>query len=142
MVGVTNGSMPSFDLNNRGVDAEINVGKMEWSNAVGAMDKGNVQLGNVLRVANIDRGGCVEGVSINFVRAISRGARIIPATPAAETATAREPRGDGEESMSRPPVQLNIGVAVKENPGSGSARKAEKNERTKEVMVDERTECT
>ncbi len=57
MVGVTNGSMPSFDLNNRGVDAEINVGKVEWSNAVGAIDKGNVQLGKVLRVASIDRGG-------------------------------------------------------------------------------------
>lgn len=30
---------------------------------------------------------------------------------------------------------------MRENPGSGSARKAEKKERTKEVMVDKRTEC-
>ncbi len=104
MVGVTNGSMPSFDRNNSGVDAEINVGKVEWSSAVGAIENGNVQLGKVLRVASIDRGGCVEGVKMSFVRAISRGARMMPATPAAETATASEPRGDGEESMSRPPV--------------------------------------
>lgn len=31
---------------------------------------------------------------------------------------------------------------MKENPGSGSARNAEKRERTKEVTVDRRTECT
>jgi len=104
MAGVMYGSMPSFDLKNKGVDAEIRVGNVEWRSTVGAMENGNVQLGNVLRVASIDRGGCVEGVRINFVRAISRGARMMPATAAAEMATASEPRGDGEESMSRPPV--------------------------------------
>lgn len=68
------------------------------------MEKGKVQLDNVFIVASIDRGGCVEGVRMSFVRAISRGARMMPATPAAETATANEPSGDGEESISRPPV--------------------------------------
>lgn len=54
---------------------------------------GNVHVGNVLIVAMMERGGCVEGVRINFVRAMSRGARTIPAIPAAETATAKEDRG-------------------------------------------------
>lgn len=82
----------------------MKVGKVEWRSAVGAIEKGNVQLGKVLRVARIDRGGCVEGVNISFVLAISIGARRIPAMPAAETATASELRGDGEERISRPPV--------------------------------------
>lgn len=54
----------------------------------------------------IPRGGWVEGVSMSFVRAISRGASITPAIPAAETATAREESGDGEESMSSPPAEV------------------------------------
>ena len=41
---------------------------------------------------------------MSFVRAMSSGARIMPARPAAETATVREDRGDGEERMSRLPV--------------------------------------
>ena len=86
------------------MDAERKVGSVEWSTAVGASEKGKVQLGREFKVAMIERGGCVEGVRINFVRAISRGARTIPAMPAAETATAREERGEGEERMSRPPV--------------------------------------
>ncbi len=43
---------------------------------------------------------------MSFVRAISRGASITPAIPAAETATAREESGDGEESMSSLPVEV------------------------------------
>lgn len=64
----------------------------------------------------------------------------MPATPAAETATAKEDSGDGEESMSRPPAKVEDGVAVKERPESGSESNAEKNDRTKEVMVDRRIE--
>lgn len=96
--------MPSFDLKNNGMDAEMKVGKVEWRSAVGAMEKGNVQLGKVPRVARIERGGCVAGVSISLVLAISIGSRRIPAIPAAQTATANELRGDGEDKISRPPV--------------------------------------
>ena len=96
--------MPSFDRKKRGVDAEIRVGRVECSMVVGAIDNGNVQLGRVLRVAMIDRGGCVDGVRISLVRAMSIGARMMPAIPAADTATVSEARGDGEDKMSRPPA--------------------------------------
>ena len=42
--------------------------------------------------------------------------------------------------MSRPPAKVEDGVAVKERPESGSESNAEKNDRTKEVMVDRRIE--
>ena len=102
--GVMRGSMPIFDLRNNGADAEMNVGRVECISAVGAREKGSVQLGSVLILAMMERGGCVEGVSMCFVRAISRGASIVPAMPAADTATASEARGDGDERMSSPPV--------------------------------------
>ena len=90
----------------------------------------------------IDRGGCVDGVKISFVRAISRGARRIPVMPAAETATRSEASGEGEESTSSPPALLKDGAPVKESPGSGRESSAEKKDRTKEVIVDERIEYT
>ena len=96
--------MPSFDRKKRGVDAEIRVGRVECRMVVGAIENGNVQLGRVLRVAIMDRGGWVDGVRISFVRAMSIGARMTPATPAADMATPSEARGDGEDRMSRPPV--------------------------------------
>ena len=102
--GVIKGSIPNFDRSKRGVDADINVGNVEWSIAAGAMENGKVQLGRHFSVAKIDRGGCVEGVRISLVRAMSIGVRMIPATPTADTATPRDARGDGEESMSRPPA--------------------------------------
>lgn len=46
----------------------------------------------------------MDGVRINLVRAMSKGAKSIPAMPAAETATVREASGEGEESISRPPA--------------------------------------
>ena len=138
--GVSKGSMPIFDLSNRGVETDIRVGSVECRIAVGAIQNGSVQLGSVWRVAITDLGGWVEGVRMSFVRAISRGARMIPATPAAETATAREESGDGEESISRPPAKVEDGDPVKESPGSGSESKADKKDRTKEVMVDRRIE--
>ena len=79
---------------------------------------------------------------ISFVRAISRGVRSMPAIPAAETATRSEASGEGELSTSSPPALLKDGVPVKESPGSGSESSAEKNDRTKEVIVDERIEYT
>ena len=92
----------------------------------------------------IDRGGWVEGVSMSFVRAISSGAKITPASPAAETATAREDKGEGEERMSRPPVYDDgpDGEVVNDRPGSGNARTAVKKDRTKDVMVESMIECT
>ena len=142
MFGVSNGSILNFDLKNTGVDAETKVGRVECRIAIGAIENGSVQLGNVWRVAMIDRGGCVDGVRISFVRAISRGARRMPAIPAAETATRSEASGEGELSTSSPPALLNDGVPVKESPGSGRESSAQKNDRTKEVIVEERIEYT
>ena len=116
------------------------MGSVEFSIVAGAIEKGNVQLGSVFSVASIDLGGCVEGVKMSFVRAMSRGASMIPAKPTEETATANEANGEGEESISRPPAYETDGSDVKESPGSGSAMSAEKNDRTKEVMVDRRIE--
>lgn len=132
--------MPSLERRNNGVEAETSVGIVELRIATGAIEKGSVQPGNVFRVAIIDRGGCVEGVRMSLVRAMSKGASIMPAKPADETATASEAKGDGEDNISRPPVLEGDGIAVKESPGSGSAMKAEKNDRTKEVIVDRRME--
>lgn len=72
----------------------------------GAIERGNDQDGKEFKVESIDRGGCVEGVSMIFVLAISKGARIEPAIPAAETAIAREVNGREEERMSRPPAYV------------------------------------
>ena len=96
--------MPSLERRNKGVEAEIRVGIVEFSMAAGAIDKGNVQLGSVFKVASIDLGGCVEGVRMSIVRAMSRGASNMPAKPAAETATASEADGEGEDNMSSPPA--------------------------------------
>lgn len=41
---------------------------------------------------------------MSFVRAISRGARIMPAIPAAETATDNDANGDGDDRTSSPPA--------------------------------------
>ena len=134
--------MLNFDLKNRGVDAETKVGRVDCRIAIGAIENGSVQLGSVWRVPKIDRGGCVDGVRIIFVRAISRGERRIPVMPAAETATRSEASGEGEESMSSPPALLKDGVPVKVSPGSGRESSAEKKDRTKEVIVEERIEYT
>ena len=79
---------------------------------------------------------------MSFVRAVSSGARRMPAMPAAETATKSEASGEGEFSTSSPPALLKDGVPMNESPGSGSERSAEKKDRMKEVMVDERIEYT
>ena len=55
--GVSRASIPRFDRRNRGVDADIKVGKVECRSVVGAIENGNVQLGSVFKVASIDRGG-------------------------------------------------------------------------------------
>lgn len=96
---------------------------------------GRVQLGKDLRVASMDLGGCVEGVTINFVRAISSGASNVPATPAALTATIKLEIGESEFKISSPPA-LALDVAeTKVRPGSGRAKTAERKERANEVTV-------
>lgn len=44
-------------------------------------------------------------MSISFVLAISRGASMMPAKLAAETATASEEIGAGDDKISRPPAE-------------------------------------
>ena len=101
---MSTGSILNLERRNKGVETDISVGNVEFSIAAGAIEKGNVQLGSVFKVASIDLGGCVEGVNKSFVRAMSRGASIMPAKPAADTATASEAKGEGDDSISRPPA--------------------------------------
>ena len=93
-----------MDLRNKGKEADVSVGRVECKNVTGAMETGIVQDERDFKVDQTDRGGCVEGVSISLIRAISSGARIAPAILAAKTAIAREARGVGEFRISRPPV--------------------------------------
>lgn len=136
------GSTPKFERRNRGRDISHKVGSVECRIVVGAMDHGSVHEDKELRVGKIDLGGCVEGVSMSLVLAMSRGDRIMPARPAADTATARVAMGAGEESISRPPAEPMEGLIWKERLGSGMAKMAAKKDRANDVMVDSRIEWT
>lgn len=107
--GLRTGSTPRFNRRKSGVDADINVGTVAFNIVTGAIENGRVQELNDLRVERIDRGGCIDGVNISFVRTISRGARTIPAIPAAEITTASEVRGEGEDRISSPPAYVDSG---------------------------------
>lgn len=96
--------MLNFERRKRGKDVDSKVGSVEWKNVTGASAHGRVHEESDWRVERIERGGWVEGVSMSWVRAMSRGARSMPAMPAAETATAREVNGEGEARMSSPPA--------------------------------------
>lgn len=135
--GFSTGSTPSFDRRNNGVDADMKVGTIAFRTVTGAIESGRVQEFNDPSVERMDRGGCVDGVNMSFVRAISNGARTVPAIPAADTATTREVRGEGEDRISRPPVNIDCEKGWNERPGSGRARRAEINDLVKEVIVDE-----
>ena len=140
---MSSGSTPSLFRRTRGVDADISVGSVECKIAVGAIENGRIHVGRLFKVAIIERGGWVEGVRMSFVRAMSRGASMMPARPAAETETKREAMGEGDDNMSRPPAAelvVAVGDDAKERPGSGKARKAEKNERMKDEMVENSSE--
>ena len=113
---------------------------VEWSNVTGTIDIGTIQEGSDRNVDSIERGGCVDGVSISFVRAMSRGDRSMPASPAAETATAKEESGEGEERMSSPIAEVEGRDIWKERLESGNARRAEIKEREKVVIVERRIE--
>lgn len=131
-----------FERRNSGRDVSKRVGSVECRIVTGAIDHGSVHEDRELSVDMIDLGGCVDGVSMSFVRAISRGANIMPAILAAETATASEAKGAGDDRISRPPTEPVDGLIWKERLGSGTAKIVAKNERAKEVMVDSRTEWT
>lgn len=105
MFGVSSGSMLSFERRKSGNDVEISVGSVECKNVTGAIDHGKVQDDRVFKVDKTDLGGCVEGVKMSFVRAISRGARMIPARLAADTAMASDDIGAGDDRMSKPPAE-------------------------------------
>lgn len=61
--------------------------------------------------------------------------------PAAKTTTAKELKGEGEDKTSRPPVRLRCEEKLRERPGSGRARRADRKDRIKEVTVDASIEC-
>lgn len=61
--------------------------------------------------------------------------------PAAKIATAKELKGEGEDKTSRPPVRFRGEEKLRERPGSGRARRADRKDRTKEVTVDASIEC-
>ena len=98
------------------------------------------------KVGISDLGGCVDGVSISRVRATSKGAKMMPAMPAAPTAAKRLAKGDGEERISRPPIAEGIGRRYggwdceNKRPGSGRSMMAQIIERVKEVIVFRRIE--
>ena len=80
---------------------------------------------------------------MSFVRAMSSGAKRIPAIPAADTDTKRVATGEGEESMSRPPARDGVPVVcddAKDRPGSGRLKNAENDERTKDETVERSNE--
>lgn len=138
--GVNNGSMFNFERRNRGKDVDSRVGRVECRKVTGAIAHGSVHDESEFKVDMMDLGGWVEGVSINFVLAMSSGANTIPATLAAETATASEESGFGDDRISRPPAEPADGFNWKERLGSGIAKMAARNERMKDVNVDRRTE--
>lgn len=118
------------------------VGSVEYNNVIGAREKGRVQPGSDCRVGMSERGGCVEGVRIRYVRAMSSGARRRDARAEAVTETSREERGEGDERMSRPPTGALVeGVRrfmVGRPLGSGRDTSAARRERIQVVRVEKR----
>ena len=134
--------MPSLLRKKSGVDAENSVGSVECNSVTGAREKGRVQLGSICRVGIKERGGCVEGVRIRYVRAMSSGARRMDVRAEADTATSRDARGEGDERMSSPPTGALIeGVRrfmVGSPLGSGRDTSAARRERIQVVRVEKR----
>lgn len=110
MLGVSTGSIPSRERRKMGVEAEMRVGSVECRKVPTAMEGGTIHEGRDFSVGMRERGGCVDGVSISLVRAMSIGARMTPAMPAALTAVARLIKGFGDEVTSRPPTADGIDI--------------------------------
>ena len=55
--GVNNGSTPSFDRRNKGVDTDNKVGNVACRKATGAIENGIVQEDKERKVESMDRGG-------------------------------------------------------------------------------------
>ena len=64
----------------------------------------------------------------------------MPAMPAAETATINEVKGEGDDKTSSPPAYVNAEDNWTDRPGSGRARRAERKDRVKDVIVDKSME--
>ena len=103
-LGVSSGSMPSLERRNKGIEADRRVDIVEWRSVTGAIENGINKEGKDFKVRRIERGGWVEGVSMIFVLAMSKGASIQPAMPAAETATRIEVNGAEDDRISSPPA--------------------------------------
>lgn len=92
------------------MEAETSVGRVEWRKVATAIEGGTIHDGKDFSVGIRERGGCVDGVSISHVRAMSTGASITPAIPAALTTAARLIKGLGDDVMSRPPTADGIDI--------------------------------
>lgn len=103
--------MLSFERKNRGKDVESRVGRVEWRKVTGPIAHGNDHDESEFKVDMTDLGGWVEGVSISLVLAMSSGDSMIPATLAAETATASDDIGFGDDRISRPPAEPADGLS-------------------------------
>jgi hypothetical protein len=124
-----------FERRKIGVEVAINVGRMEWRIVAGAMDEGTIHDLSERNVGIIERGGCVLGVRMIFVRAISIGASTRPAMPEAATAATMERNGDEEAEMSIAERVEGPGNVVVPDPASGRPSRAQMSERRKDVMV-------
>lgn len=87
------GSTPSRERRKRGPDVVRKVGIVECRIVIVAKDGGRVRMLRELSDLRSERGACVEGVSMSFVRMMSSGARTTPAIPAAATAMPKEASG-------------------------------------------------
>ena len=109
------GSTLSRERRKSGADVVMKVGKVLCSSVIAAIDGGRVNMLRERRFLRKERGGCVEGVRMSFVRMMSSGARTTPAIPAAATATPSDARGYGESTISSPPTP-----EPTSRPGSGT----------------------
>lgn len=83
----------------------------------------------------------MDGVSKSLVRAISSGAKTMPAIPDADTEARTESRGDGDERMSKRARLEGDGKDEIVELGSGRAKMAQRKDRRKEAIVENKTPC-
>jgi hypothetical protein len=120
--GVITGSIANVERRIKGVEADINVGRVAWKTVTGKRLVGTDIEGSRDSEGNIVLGAAEVGVTIRRVRMRSSGASDMAATAAAATATAKDMSGLGLSIMSRPPMPL---ADVPMSPGSGTLSNAE-----------------